>query len=220
MQISDTRLPGIRLIRLRVHHDSRGYFLETWQSRRYSELLGNASFVQHNQSLSRHGVVRGMHYQRRHGQGKLIRVLQGRVLDVAVDLRAGSPTFGQWLAIELNGINPSMPDDEHRQLWIPPGFAHGFQVLSDQAIVEYLCTDFYDPGDEVCLSWNDPDVGIAWSDQKAVLSPRDRQGLSLRELESAGLLPGIPPSSGGVFEPSKCSELFKSSGQSVLQGEP
>lgn len=193
MQISNTELPGVRLIRLQVHHDPRGYFLETWQSQRYSERLGTAPFVQHNQSFSRRGVLRGMHYQRCAGQGKLIRVVQGRVLDVAVDLRSSSPTFGRWLAIELAGIDQITPGSEHHQLWIPPGFAHGFLVLADHAIVEYLCTDFYDAADEVCLAWNDPDVGIAWPNRAPVLSLRDQQGMSLRQLESAGLLPQVEP---------------------------
>lgn len=191
MQISNTELPGVRLMRLQVHHDPRGYFLETWQSHRYREQLGTIPFVQHNQSFSRQGVLRGMHYQRRNGQGKLVRVIQGRVLDVAVDLRSRSPTFGRWLAIELSGIDHATPDEEHCQIWIPPGFAHGFMVLSDHALVDYLCTDFYDAADEVCLAWNDPEVGIAWPDQAPVLSQRDRQGLSLRQLKSAGLLPQV-----------------------------
>lgn len=191
MHITETGLPGVRLLHLPVHHDGRGYFLETWQSSRYCERLGVTAFVQHNQSFSGPGVLRGMHYQRRHGQGKLVRVVQGRVWDVAVDLRPGSPAFGCWTGVELSGIDPARPEHAHIQLWIPPGFAHGFQVLSAQAIVEYLCTDFYHADDEVCLRWNDPEVAIDWPGSSPVLSERDRQGHSLRELKSMGLLPEV-----------------------------
>ncbi len=190
MQINDTALLGVKLLQLRVHHDTRGHFVETWQSQRYQGLLGTgAAFVQHNQSFSTCNVLRGMHYQRQHGQGKLIRVVQGRIWDVAVDLRPDSPTFGQWLGIELSGVDATAPGQDHRQVWVPPGFAHGFLVLSQHAIVEYLCTDFYDPADEVCLRWDDPDVNIAWPLDRPELSPRDAQGLGLHELRDAGLLP-------------------------------
>lgn len=191
MQINDTALPGVKLLQLRVHHDTRGHFVEVWQSQRYQELLGAAApFVQHNQSVSSGNVLRGMHYQRQHGQGKLIRVVQGCIWDVAVDLRPGSPAFGKWLGIELSGVDAAAPGQDHLQVWVPPGFAHGFLVLSQHAIVDYLCTDFYDPADEVCLRWDDPDVNIAWPHQQPELSPRDAKGLSLHELRNAGLLPG------------------------------
>lgn len=190
MQISDTALSGIRLIQMPVHHDTRGYFLETWQSLRYQKVLGiTAPFVQHNQSFSVQHVLRGMHYQRRRGQGKLIRVVHGRIWDVAIDLRSASPTFGQWLGFELAGIDAASPQGTQRQIWIPPGFAHGFLVLSSQAIVEYLCTDFYDPDDEVCLHWSDPDVNVTWPCEQPVLSPRDAQGFELHHLQEKGLLP-------------------------------
>ena len=192
MQISDTTLPGIKVIQMPVHHDTRGYFIETWQSRRYQDALNiTTPFVQHNQSFSVRHVLRGMHYQRRRGQGKLIRVVQGRIWDVAVDLRRGSSTFGQWLGLELAGIDASTPGGEHRQIWIPPGFAHGFLVLSSQATVEYLCTEFYDPDDEVCLRWDDPDLRVSWPCEHPVLSSRDAQGLELRRLQEQDLLPAV-----------------------------
>lgn len=206
MRIHETPLAGLRIVELRVHRDGRGYFLETWHARRYQESLGFAApFVQHNQSFSSHRVLRGLHYQLRQGQGKLVRVVQGRVFDVAVDLRRSSSTFGQWFGIELSGIDACVPTDgcgqkerendaggpeAHQQLWIPPGFAHGFQVLSDHALVEYLCNDFYAPGDEYCLAWDDPDVGIDWPLVQPVLSERDAHGMRLRELQVAGALPG------------------------------
>lgn len=194
MRISNTALSGIKLIQLPVHHDTRGYFLETWQSERYRRALDIAApFVQHNQSSSACRVLRGMHYQRYRGQGKLVRVVQGRIWDVAVDLRAGSSTFGKWLGFELSGIDPAQPQGVHRQVWIPPGLAHGFLVLSPSAIVEYLCTEFYDPADELCLRWDDPDVNVTWPCAQPVLSPRDAQGLSLRRLVDDGLLPVAGP---------------------------
>lgn len=200
MQIIDTRLPGVKLIQPRVHHDARGYFLETWHTRRYQDELGlPCMFVQHNQSYSVQGVLRGMHYQRHHGQGKLIRVVQGVVWDVTVDLRVNSSTFGQWLGVELCGISDTRTQSAHQQLWVPPGLAHGFIVLSSEAIVEYLCTALYSPDDEICLRWDDPDVSVSWPLEHPVLSPRDAQGRTLAELQSAELLPvaGLPDSSQG-----------------------
>lgn len=192
MQIRSTLLPGVVLIELAVHRDARGYFLETWQARRYQEMLElNTPFVQHNQSYSGHGVLRGLHYQRRQAQGKLVRVVQGRVFDVAVDVRVASPTFGRWFGITLSGIDAGSSDTVHQQLWIPPGFAHGFQVLSGHALVEYMCTDFYAPEDEHCLSWNDPDVGIDWPLAQPVLSERDASGKRLRDLRDADELPSL-----------------------------
>lgn len=187
MQISETALPDVKRVALRVHHDGRGHFVETWQAQRYQDALNvTTSFVQHNQSCSGYGVLRGLHFQRQRGQGKLIRVVQGCIWDVAVDVRIGSPTFAQWVGITLFDV---ASDAVHEQVWVPPGFAHGFMVLSSQAIVEYLCTDVYDPEDEVCLRWDDPDVNVGWPLEQPTLSCRDRKGAGLRELRDAGLLP-------------------------------
>lgn len=193
MKVLDTRLPGVKRIEPAVHTDDRGHFLESYQARRYAELLGApVNFVQDNCSRSRKGVLRGLHYQVRHPQGKLIRVSQGAVFDVAVDLRPDSPTFGQWegLVLEAERYAPlagyaAAPS----QLWIPPGFAHGFLVLSESATVDYKCTDYYHPEDEACLRWDDPDLAIAWPQADPILSDRDRQGDTLKALQRAGRLP-------------------------------
>lgn len=190
MQVNDTDLPGVKVIWPSVYRDARGYFLETWHAQRYLDALGVTDvFVQHNQSCSVRGVLRGLHFQRRAGQGKLIRVVCGRIWDVVVDLRANSSTFGRWMGVELSGIALNEPQREHKQLWIPPGFAHGFVALSSQAVVEYLCTGFYAPADEFCLRWDDVDLAITWPLTPDVLSPRDSDGHSLAQLQEAGLLP-------------------------------
>ena len=157
MRIVPTRLPEVLLIEPRVFGDARGFFLESWNQQAFDQAVGKeVSFVQDNQSRSARGVLRGLHYQRPpHAQGKLVRVVQGRVFDVAVDLRRDSPRFGQWTGTELSS-------DNHRQLWIPPGFAHGFLVLSESADFLYKTTDYYAPGSEAGLAWNDPTVGIHW----------------------------------------------------------
>ncbi|MGB3290095.1 MAG: dTDP-4-dehydrorhamnose 3,5-epimerase [Burkholderiaceae bacterium] len=194
MKVLDTRLPGVKRIEPAVHADDRGHFLESYQARRYAEMLGtSADFVQDNCSHSRKGVLRGLHYQVRHPQGKLIRVSHGAVFDVAVDLRPGSPTFGQWEGLVLSAEGQHAPGAEgtapSSQLWIPPGFAHGFLVLSDSATVDYKCTDYYHPEDETCLRWDDPDLAIAWPQAAPILSERDRQGQTLKALRQAGRLP-------------------------------
>lgn len=191
MDIRDAALAGVKLLRPTVHRDNRGYFLETWQAGRYQEVLGiDDCFVQHNQSFSRHGVLRGLHYQRCSGQGKLIRVVQGRIWDVVVDLRLDSPSLGKWMGLELSGVNAhdNTPADAV-QLWVPPGFAHGFVVLSPDALVEYHCTAYYDPRDEFCLLWSDPEIGVSWPLKDVTVSPRDAQGRSLSQLREAGQLP-------------------------------
>ena len=142
MNVIETKLPGVLIVEPKVFGDDRGYFFETWQKSRYEAMGIKGKFVQDNVSFSAHGVLRGLHYQHPHDQGKLVSVLQGEVFDVAVDIRVGSPTFGQWVGVHLSG-------DNYRQLWIPPGFAHGFCVLSDTALVAYKCTDYYAPGAEV-----------------------------------------------------------------------
>lgn len=148
-------IEGLYTIEPTVHGDARGYFVEIYNQRDMLEAGLNMKFVQENQSMSTKGVLRGLHYQKEHPQGKLVRVIQGRVFDVAVDLRTGSKTFGQWYGVELSAENKKM-------FYIPEGFAHGFLVLSDTAEFCYKCTDFYHPGDEGGLSWNDPAIHIQW----------------------------------------------------------
>ena len=163
-----TRLPGVYLIEPRVFADRRGFFLETWQADRYRQAQIPGPFVQDNASYSERGVLRGLHYQLQKPQGKLVSVLQGDVFDVAVDIRQGSPTFGQWVGEVLS-------DKNHRQLYVPPGFAHGFCVLSEMALFCYKCTDFYAPEDEYGVCWDDPALGIDWPLSAPVLSERDGQ---------------------------------------------
>ncbi|MEH6824473.1 MAG: dTDP-4-dehydrorhamnose 3,5-epimerase [Motiliproteus sp.] len=175
MRVIDTKLAGVKIIEPRVFGDARGFFLETFQADRYAEAGITQPFVQDNHSRSGQGVLRGLHFQKTKPQGKLVRVVRGEVYDVAVDIRLGSPTFGQWEGVVLS-------DDNKRQYWLPPGFAHGFVVLSDSADFEYKCTDYYDPGDEGCLLWNDPTVGIDWPIANPLLSAKDQQGLRLEAL--------------------------------------
>lgn len=156
-QIKVTKCPieGLYIIEPAVHGDSRGYFMETYNQRDMEENGLNMVFVQDNQSMSTKGVLRGLHFQKQYPQGKLVRVIQGRVFDVAVDLRSGSRTYGQWYGVELT-------EENKKQFYISEGFAHGFLVLSDRAEFCYKCTDFYHPGDEGGLAWNDPAIGIQW----------------------------------------------------------
>lgn len=176
MQIETTALPGVLLITPKVFGDARGFFVETWQDQRYREAGITLPFVQDNLSKSRKGTLRGLHLQHPNDQGKLVRVPHGRVLDVAVDVRIGSPTFGRHVAVELSG-------DDHRQLWIPPGFAHGFQVLSDEALFAYKCTNLYDPKCELGVRWDDPDVGIAWPLPSPIVSAKDTALPLLRDVD-------------------------------------
>lgn len=157
MKITPTRLPEVLIVEPRVFGDARGFFTESWNERAFNEAVGSAvHFVQDNHSRSSRGVLRGMHYQLPpHAQGKLVRVVSGAVFDVAVDMRASSPRFGQWVGVELSA-------DNHRQLWIPPGFAHGFLVLSETADFLYKTTNYYAPQAEGCVRWDDSGVGIAW----------------------------------------------------------
>ena len=170
-----TDLPGVLVIESEVFRDPRGYFLETFHERKYREAGIPHSFVQDNQSRSTRGTLRGLHAQLRKPQGKLIRTLRGEIFDVAVDIRPGSPTFGKWTAATLRA-------DDFRQMFIPPGFAHGFCVLSEVAEVAYKCTDFYDPADEIGFRWNDPEVGIAWPIRDPLLSSKDAALPTLAEL--------------------------------------
>lgn len=168
MTVHETTLPGVLLLEPRVFSDARGFFLERYHADRYAGVGLEAPFVQDNHSRSRLGALRGLHFQRRRPQGKLVEVARGRIWDVVVDLRAGSPTFGHWEGFELD-------DRAHRQLWVPPGLAHGFCVLSPEADVLYKCTDVYRPDDEGGVVWDDSDLAIRWPDVPGrVLSDKDR----------------------------------------------
>ncbi len=182
MRVTPTELPEVLVVEPRVFGDERGYFLETFQARRYAQAGIPGPFVQDNLSFSRRGVLRGLHYQHPHGQGKLVWVLQGEVFDVAVDIRRGSPTFGRWVGVWLSAENK-------RQLWIPPGFAHGFCVVSETALFTYKCTDYYAPEAEGTVRWDDPELGIAWPVSDPIVSPKDAAGLRLREIPAQRLPP-------------------------------
>jgi len=160
-------LPEIIIVEPDVYRDQRGLFLETYQARRYLEQGIPAAFVQDNLSFSRKGVLRGLHYQLGRPQGKLIWVVQGEVFDVAVDIRRGSPTFGKWMGVVLSS-------EDHRQVYVPEGFAHGFCVLSDSALFAYKCTDYYAPEEERGIRWDDPSVGIDWPVSDPIVSEKDR----------------------------------------------
>lgn len=175
MKISETILPGVLVIEPEIHRDDRGFFLESFQVARYRDAGIDLPFVQDNHSRSQRGVLRGLHFQRTRPQGKLVRVTRGAVYDVAVDINPASPTCGQYVGLELSDVN-------HKQLWIPPGYAHGFCVLSEVADFEYKCTDFYFPEDEGGLLWNDPDVGISWPIAEPKLSQKDKNNPTLRQL--------------------------------------
>jgi dTDP-4-dehydrorhamnose 3,5-epimerase len=174
MNVYRTSLEGVLLIEPRVFGDNRGYFLETYHQKKYQGAGIKQPFVQDNHSHSVRGTLRGLHYQLRHPQGKLIGVVCGAIFDVAVDIRKGSPTFGKWLGIHLSA-------EEHRQIFIPEGFAHGFCVLSEQADVTYKCTDLYTPGDEYGIHWNDPELAIGWPVQNPILSEKDAGYSSLSQ---------------------------------------
>ena len=184
MKILETNLPGILLFELPIYRDARGHFLETWNQDRHAAAGLQTPFVQDNLSLSRKGVLRGLHYQHPAGQGKLVSVPQGAVYDVVVDIRRGSPTFGQSFGAELSA-------DNGLQMYIPPGFAHGFLVLSETAIFLYKCTEFYAPGNEGSIHWNDPDLAINWPLQslagEPILSPKDSSALRLAEVPATRL---------------------------------
>ncbi len=176
MNVIKTKLKDCVIIEPKVFGDERGFFLETFQAERYVELVGiTLPFVQDNHSRSSKGVLRGLHFQKTKPQGKLVRVVKGEVYDVAVDIRQGSSTFGEWEAIILSEENKT-------QFWVPPGFAHGFVVLSDTADFEYQCTDYYDPTDEGSILWNDPDLDILWPIKHPKLSSKDASALKLVDL--------------------------------------
>jgi dTDP-4-dehydrorhamnose 3,5-epimerase len=175
MKVLPTRIPGVVVLEPRVFPDERGFFLETWSRERYADAGIAPTFVQDNLSFSRRHVLRGMHFQNPAPQGKLVSVLDGAVYDVAVDLRRSSPTFGEWVGVELSSEN-------HRQMYVPEGFAHGFVVTSDTALFSYKCTRAYSPHEERSLRWDDPDVGIEWPVSTPVLSAKDAGAPRLRDI--------------------------------------
>ena len=180
MNFQATSIPDVILITPKVFGDERGFFMETYQTRLFAEAGIDTHFVQDNHSRSKQGVLRGLHYQLRQTQGKLVRVILGEIFDVAVDIRNGSPTFGQWVSARLSAEN-------RQQLWVPPGFAHGFYVLSEWAEVVYKASDYYAPQWERSILWNDPAIGIEWPLLGGVplsLSSKDEQGIPLREAET------------------------------------
>jgi dTDP-4-dehydrorhamnose 3,5-epimerase len=176
--VIDTAIPDVLILEPKVFGDSRGFFFESFNVKDFATVTGlDVNFVQDNHSKSAKGVLRGLHYQVQQAQGKLVRVTQGAVFDVAVDIRKSSPTFGKWVGCELSDTN-------HRQLWIPQGFAHGFIVLSETADFLYKTTDYYAPAYERCIAWNDPSVGIIWPVCIApLLSAKDQQGVSLHQAD-------------------------------------
>ncbi|MCX7073693.1 MAG: dTDP-4-dehydrorhamnose 3,5-epimerase [Methylococcales bacterium] len=177
MNLITTPISDLLIFEPKVFGDARGFFLESFNQKIFQSLTGlDINFVQDNHSRSSKNVLRGLHYQIQNPQGKLVRVVNGNVFDVAVDLRKSSPTFGKWHGIELSGEN-------HRQFWVPAGFAHGFVVLSETADFLYKTTDYYTPKFERCLRWNDKEVGVEWNVSKPILSVKDEQGLSLYDAE-------------------------------------
>lgn len=179
MEVIKTDIDGVVIIEPRIFRDDRGYFFESFSQRDFQEKVCNTVFVQDNESKSSYGVLRGLHFQKTpYAQSKLVRVIKGAVLDVAVDIRKGSPTFGQHVAVELT-------EDNHRQFFIPRGFAHGFSVLTDEVIFQYKCDNFYAPQSEGALAWDDPDLGIDWRipTDKVLLSEKDRHHSRLRDAE-------------------------------------
>jgi dTDP-4-dehydrorhamnose 3,5-epimerase len=183
MKIVDFKLSGVLLIEPDVYNDERGFFLETWHQSRYRDNhFPDVAFVQDNHSRSARGVLRGLHFQKDFPQGKLVQVCRGRVFDVAVDIRIGSPEFGRWVGHELS-------DDNHHQLWIPPGFAHGFCTLSDSADLMYKCTDIYRADDDFGITWDDPRIAVQWPISDPLLSDKDKELPTLSDVEKTGGLP-------------------------------
>ena len=178
MNIETTPIEGLVVLRPKVFGDERGFFMETWNAQGFRDANLDLNFVQDNHSRSSRGILRGMHYQTEQTQGKLVRVSRGEVFDVAVDLRRSSPTLGKWFGATLS-------EDNHKMMWVPPGFAHGFYVTSDSADFQYKCTDFYNASAEFCLAWDDPTVGINWptdSGGTPQVSGKDAEGLAWDDL--------------------------------------
>ena len=178
MNVIKTDIPDVMILEPKVFGDERGFFMESFNAEAFAKATGvTTPFVQDNHSRSAKGVLRGLHYQLQQAQGKLLRVVRGTIFDVAVDIRKSSPTFGKWVGAELTA-------DNNRQLWVPPGFAHGFVVLSESADVLYKTTDYYAPASERCISWDDPEIAIAWPEGIApILSAKDQAGKQLRDAE-------------------------------------
>lgn len=182
MKLTTTELPEVLLLEPKVFGDDRGFFMESFNQRSFEQMCGiKTSFVQDNHSRSRQGVLRGLHYQLKQPQGKLVRVVRGSVFDVAVDIRPGSPNFGRW-------VGKTLSEENQCQLWVPPGFAHGFLVLSESADFLYKTTDYYAPEHERCIRWDDPSMGIRWPDPGVALqlSPKDQAGALLAEADLRG----------------------------------
>ncbi|BAO43063.1 dTDP-4-dehydrorhamnose 3,5-epimerase [Thiolapillus brandeum] len=176
MNVLETDIPGVLVIEPDLHGDDRGWFMETWQERRYAEAGIRGPFVQDNMAHSRHGILRGLHLQHPHAQGKLVQVVLGEVFDVAVDVRRGSPHFGKWVGVILSG-------EDHRQLWVPPGFAHGYLVTSNEAVFSYKCTEYYHPETDLSIRWDDPEIGIDWPIVgHPSLSEKDASALLLKDV--------------------------------------
>jgi dTDP-4-dehydrorhamnose 3,5-epimerase len=177
MNVIKTPIADLLILEPQLFGDTRGFFLESYNQKTFQDVTGlQLNFVQDNHSRSANNVLRGLHYQIQQPQGKLVRVVKGAVFDVAVDVRRSSATFGQWFGVELS-------EDNHRQFWIPPGFAHGFVVLSETADFLYKTTDYYAPAFERCIRWDDPEIGIDWPIMSPILSEKDQKGLSLHEVE-------------------------------------
>lgn len=181
MIVTPTPIPDLLLIQPKVFGDERGYFLETFSQKRYEEAGIPGGFCQDNLSFSRKGILRGLHLQNPNAQGKLVSVVQGEVFDVAVDLRLGSPTFKKWFSVILSG-------ESKNQMFVPKGFAHGFCVISETAVFTYKCSDYYQPSSEICLIWNDPDIGVDWPKIEPELSARDLAGRKLSDIPESSLL--------------------------------
>jgi dTDP-4-dehydrorhamnose 3,5-epimerase len=181
MKVIETNLPGVLIFEPRIFSDPRGYFLETFSAKRYRDAGVQVDFVQDNISLSRQGTLRGLHYQHPHSQAKLVQVLEGSVFDVAVDIRSDSPTFGRWLDVILTA-------EKHNQMYIPAGFAHGFYVLSETALFNYKCSDYYNPDTEGGIAWNDSDIGIIWPlSGQPTISDKDMQFGKLSDIATETL---------------------------------
>ena len=194
MNVIETSLPGVLIIEPKVFGDHRGFFMETYNAKRYAEAGVVGTFVQDNHSRSRQGVLRGLHYQLDQPQGKLVWVERGEVFDVAVDVRRGSPTFGQWAGTILS-------EENHRQLWVPPGFAHGFLVLSEAVDFVYKCTELYDPPSERGVAWDDPAIGIQWPELGCPIALSDKDLRNPRLADQ----PDLPPYVAGAIEARRAS---------------
>ncbi len=175
MKVIKTKLPGVIIIEPKVFGDDRGFFFENFRSNQFLELGIDKPFVQDNVSRSARNVLRGLHHQTKHTQGKLVWVTRGKIFDVVVDIRKDSPAFGQWISTILD-------DQDHRLIYLPPGLAHGFCVLSEIADFSYKCTDYYDPTSEITIAWNDPDIGIDWPIKNPIISDKDSQGKRLKDI--------------------------------------